>query len=309
MFIQQSNLGNTRWWKFLVVLIGLILSILYLGQLPLWFFLSRNEIADSVIDKFLQTNDFSTLGIDENLALLLQLWPFVIGFFYLLFLYPLVHEKPTIKMITSRISMDWGRVFYAFLLWLGLTCSVELLVYFYTPDNYTYQLDWARFLPLLLIAFVLLPIQTSFEELLFRGYLLQGFSLVSAYRWIPILLTSVLFGMMHTFNPEVQQFGFAIMMPYYIGIGLLLAVCTVMDEGIEIALGVHAATNIYNAILVSFSGSALQTPSIFRVEELDLPLVMTLSLFTALVFLYLVARKYHWKDWTKLTRGINFKNS
>lgn len=100
----------------------------------------------------------------------------------------------------------------------------------------------------------------------------------------PILFTSVLFGVIHLSNPAIQQYGLAFMMPYYSCIGLSLAICTVMDDGMEIALGIHAATNMYNAILVSFSGAALQTPSIFRMKELDLSLVIPLSLLIALVF-------------------------
>ena len=176
------------------------------------------------------------------------------------------------------------------------------------PSNYVFQLNWSKFLPLLAIALFILPLQTSFEELMFRGYLLHGISLIAPYRWIPIIITSILFGLMHIFNPEIEKFGMGLMMSYYIGVGLLLAIVTVMDEGMEIALGIHAATNIYGATIVSFSGSALQTPTVYRIQELDAALMLAVGLALSVVFVVIVARKYGWSDWSKLYGPIEFDN-
>ena len=106
----------------------------------------------------------------------------------------------------------------------------------------------------------LIPIQTSWEEYVFRGYLMQGFATLFRSRWGALLLTSFVFGSLHLFNPEVEKLGYGVMI-YYIGTGLFLGILTLMDEGIELALGFHAANNLTTALLVTSSWTAFQTES------------------------------------------------
>lgn len=310
MFIKIANQGDNQLWKYIVTILAVVVAYV-VGQIPISILIARKMMDGSIdmeqVVAFQETLDFSLIGMDQNLSLLLLLLSFVVAFFTLIILYPRLHQKPLRMLVTSRTKMDWSRIFFAFGIWLLLTAILEVVVYQIDPANYVYQLDWAKFIPLLAIALLILPLQTSFEELLFRGYLLHGISLVSAYRWIPIIITSVLFGLMHIFNPEVQKFGMGLMMSYYIGVGLVLAICTVMDEGMEIALGVHAATNIYGATVVSFSGSALQTPTVYRIQELDAQMMLLVGFALALVFILIVARKYKWTDWTKLYGPIEFE--
>jgi hypothetical protein len=309
MFIKIANQGDNQLWKYIVTILAVIVAYV-VGQIPISILIYGKMMNGSVdmdqVIEFQETLDFSLIGMDQNLSLLLLLLSFVAAFFTLILLYPRLHQKPLRMLVTSRPKMDWSRIFFAFGVWLLLTAILEVIVYQIDPANYVYQLDWAKFIPLLAIALLILPIQTSFEELLFRGYLLHGISLISAYRWIPIIVTSILFGLMHIFNPEIEKFGMGLMMSYYIGVGLVLAICTVMDEGMEIALGIHAATNIYGATVVSFSGSALQTPTIYRIQELDAQMMLLVGFALALVFILIVAKKYNWSDWSKLYRPIDF---
>ena len=41
-------------------------------------------------------------------------------------------------------------------------------------------------------------------------------------------MTSVLFGLMHSFNPEVEEFGFFTMMPQYVAFGLIFGIITIL---------------------------------------------------------------------------------
>ena len=90
-------------------------------------------------------------------------------------------------------------------------------------------------------------------------------------------------------------------MVYYIGTGLFLAVLTLMDEGMELALGFHAANNLITALLVTSDWTAFQTHSILK--DLSDPLKMgfieiflpVFIIFPALIFLY--SKIYNWKNW------------
>jgi len=86
---------------------------------------------------------------------------------------------------------------------------------------------------------------------------------------------------------------------YYIGTGLFLGVITLMDEGLELALGFHAANNLVTAILVTASWTSFQTESLLidnsepsLIKEL---LITFLVVYPILIFLF--SRKYGWKNW------------
>ena len=68
---------------------------------------------------------------------------------------------------------------------------------------------------------------------------------------------------MHIANPEVGKLGYIIMV-YYIGTGFFLGIITLMDEGMELTLGFHAANNLVGALLVTADWTAFQTDSILK---------------------------------------------
>ena len=154
---------------------------------------------------------------------------------------------------------------------------------------------------------MLIPVQTSTEEYIFRGYLMQGFANLARNRWFPLVMTSIIFGSMHIFNPEVEKMGYIIMV-YYIGTGLFLGVLTLMDEGIELSLGFHAANNLIGALLVTSDWSVFQTHSIFKDMsepsagfDVILPVVVVYP-----ILLFIFAKKYGWSNWKeKLTGKID----
>lgn len=307
MFFQVAQKGKNGFWLYVATIILVIVGAI-IGQVPLGMVMvasaSANQVDQETMDKVQETMDFSLLGIDPNLTLLLMLLTFIGALGMLWLGVSKIHDKPFLSVITARQELDWSRVFWAFGVWTALTVVLELVMYNMDPGNYSVQFDLSSFIPLLLIALFLLPFQTSFEEIMFRGYLLQGLGLLVKNRWFPLIVTSVIFGALHFFNPEVKKFGLGLMMVYYISIGLFLAICTLMDDGLELALGIHAATNIYGATIVSFSGSALQTPTIFRMASLDALLMLIASLASAAIFLAVAARKYNWKNWDKLYAKI-----
>ena len=115
--------------------------------------------------------------------------------------------------------------------------------------------------------------------------------------WIGLFLTSFIFGCLHIFNPEVQKLGLGILI-YYIGTGLFLGIITLMDEGIELALGFHAANNLITALLVTSSWTAFQTESIL-IDISDPSLVgetiISMLILYPLFYIYMY-KKYKWSD-------------
>ena len=129
---------------------------------------------------------------------------------------------------------------------------------------------------------------------------MQGIGIASGNRWLPLILTSIAFGLMHYANPEIAKFGNVVFV-FYIGSGLFAGIMTLMDEGIELALGWHAANNMVAALLVTADWTALQTHSVLKditnpeTMPLDEVLVPVLVFFPAILLVF--ANKYGWKDW------------
>ena len=137
------------------------------------------------------------------------------------------------------------------------------------------------------------PFQTSFEELTFRGYLMQGSYLLFNNKWAALVLTSVIFGLMHSANPEVEAFGAWVALPQYIIMGFLLGYVAIKDNGMELSLGIHVANNILSAITFTSDSSTLQTHALFRdLAPSSSWMDSVVILIAALVFVWICNRKY-----------------
>ena len=140
---------------------------------------------------------------------------------------------------------------------------------------------------------------------------MQGFAKLTKNRWLPLILTSVIFGSLHFFNPEIDKLGFGLL-AYYIGTGFFFGIMTLMDEGIELALGFHIANNLLIALLVTADWTAFQTHSILKdISEPTLmpELLISLGLLYPLSLLIL-SNKYGWSNWKhKLTSRIDESNT
>jgi membrane protease YdiL (CAAX protease family) len=278
-----------------------IIIFSFIGQAPLTYFIMEADPMTSGADPMALIRD-----LDKNLQLFLLLTPFVIGFLGLWLVVVKLHEITLRTIATSRARIDWSRLIYAFLLWGIFSFVLIVGDYFLSPESYEWNFNAKAFGILFIISVLMMPIQTSLEEFVFRGYLMQGFGGMFKNRWAPLLMTSLIFGSLHMFNPEVEKLGYGIMF-YYIGTGLFLGILTLMDEGIELALGFHAANNLITALLVTSSWTAFQTESILidiSEPSLGAELILSLVIFYPL-FLLIMSKKYGWSHWKmKLTARL-----
>jgi len=121
---------------------------------------------------------------------------------------------------------------------------------------------------------------------------------------IPLIITSILFGLIHSANPEIEKFGYGTMQFYYITAGLLLGIMTIMDDGLELALGTHAATNFTSAVIIGYDGGALQTDSIFKSHSMNADIMTAAFVAIAVIFLLMLKKKYEWGSFSKIWEPI-----
>lgn len=365
-FIQQAYKGENNWWAYLVTIFMMFFGWQLIGIIPLvavaYFYASDfTEFSNAAL------SNFTTLDINSNLYLLLMIFTFFAGLISLLFGVKYIHKRNIISVITSRYKIDWNRFFYAFAVWgiIGLvTFFIDYLMY---SDDYVLNFKPLQFFILVIVSFLFLPLQTTMEEVLFRGYLMQGFGTASANKyfgfvfiyiifcaitfislnqmyevemWLnlflfiiyilglvflkdlkivknlldsklsysmlgffnkgltPLIITSVIFGLLHGANPEVEKLGWIVMI-YYIGTGFLLGILTLMDEGIELSMGFHAANNIIAAVLVTSNWAAFQTDALFL--DIAEPIVNFEFFLPFIVFyplvIFVFSKKYGWTNW------------
>ncbi len=188
--------------------------------------------------------------------------PFVLMLGLLYLIVHRLHQRPLHTLVNAELSINRHRFWLGFGVWLALVVMFSALHLWISPQDYTFSFQpssWFAMLPMVLI---LTLIQTSTEELFYRGYLMQGLSLLTKNPVVLTLATSLAFAIPHFNNPEMQR-GFLLMALNYSLWGVFVAVITLQDNGLELALGVHAANNLFIFLFLNTPDSALTTPAIW----------------------------------------------
>jgi membrane protease YdiL (CAAX protease family) len=301
MFLEQGIKPQNKFWLYLIGSVLIIIAS-FIGQIPFSVAVLYSSFKNK---KGLPTDNAEVMRIfDQNLTLFLVMISFVFAFAGVYYVVKYLHNQTLLSVTTSRGKVDWSRILFSFVAWSIFSALSFWAVYLRSPENFVWNFKLIPFLILVLVGVIMVPIQTSTEEYVFRGYLMQGFANLAKNKWFPLLMTSLIFGSMHVFNPEVAKMGYVIMI-YYIGTGLFLGVITLMDEGIELALGFHAANNLVGAILVTSDWSVFQTYSIFKdMSEPSAGLDVILPIFVVYpILLFIFSKKYNWSNWKEKLTG------
>ena len=286
-------------------LLGSFIIIVFnqIGTIPLIFSLP----SDIIIDPESNPMDIIKL-LPSNLRFFLLMIPSLITLPGIWLVVVKLHELSFKTIVTTRKKIDYNKIIFSFLLWGTVVTTFFIIGYFITPENYELNFKLKEFLILSVIAILLVPVQTTVEELVFRGYLMQGFGGLFNSRLLALFFTSIIFGLLHLANPEVAALGNLILIQY-LGYGFTLGIMTLMDDGLELAIGSHAANNLVIILLATSSWTVVETESIFRDltdPEMITPAYLLVPLIIFPIILYVFARKYSWKDWYgKLVSRIN----
>lgn len=295
-YIAQVTKGKTGGFKYVVGIVLITLGVL-LFSFPFSRVVTEQAAKEGITVSQAQDMNYLMTIMDSNILLVYLMLPFVGGLLAVYLVVKYLHKLNWTFLTTSRSKIDVKRVLFSFLLWGGINAATILLSVVLYPDEVLWNFDAQKFAILFVIAVALIPIQTSFEEYVFRGYLMQGLGWVTKTSWFPLVFTSVAFGLLHLSNPEVGKLGYGIM-AFYIGTGFLLGIVTLMDEGMELTLGFHAANNLITALLVTTDWTAFRTHAVFRdTAEPDLMMQLGVMLVFYPLLIFIFSKKYNWKNW------------
>lgn len=295
--LEHALLGKNRFGKYILLLFIVLIAGSTIGSIPLIAVMIVKSFSSGNIDSITNGNymDLAAYGISNNLGLILMLFSFVAIFFIFVALIKPMFGTTLNETINGRNYIRWNKIWTGIMVWGALLfISFAISVYTSSPKELEFRFNPGAFLVLLLIVVTILPFQTSIEEILMRGFLAQGVARWTKSRWWALIIPSVFFALMHATNPEVMKFGFWLSMPNYLMMGLMLGLISILDDGIELALGIHFINNAFSAIFIIHQDSALQTDALLMMHDVDpvASLVETVILTTiAVIALW---RIYKW---------------
>lgn len=307
--LESAFTGKNGIWRYVVMIVIVFLVSNTIGALPLLVAVVMKSFSNPDVFSRLSANpnDFSVLSLDPNTGLMMMLFPFIAGLAAFAFLVKSLNHRTLKTTINGTGKIRWNRFFISAFVWLILS-AIYLFVYLkIEPGNFTLNNKTTSLIALSVISLLFIPFQAAFEEVLFRGYLMQGFAVLLKNRWFPLVMTSAFFGLMHAFNPEVKEFGFFTMMPQYIFFGLIFGVITILDDGIEAAMGAHTANNAFLCIMVTNQSSALQTPALFEQHNIYPWTEFTALVITGIVFILILKTIFKWDDFSLLFGKVKYE--
>jgi membrane protease YdiL (CAAX protease family) len=293
-FLRQGKQGDTRWSGYLLMLFFIVLVFGLIGQLPMTIdalFTDKAAVQDGA-------SPFQLMeAFGRNKFFFYLMFPFALTFFTVLIAVKLILKRPWQSILTARAVFDWRRLLFASVI-LGMIVFSSLLYSIYTNQELHWNFNPTAFFPLLVIALVMVPLQIAAEEVVMRGFIFQVIGASGAKGWHAVVVTGIVFGLLHAANPEVQALG-PWVVSYYILTGLFLGIIVLMDDGLELAIGYHLVNNLFATLIVTNNWQAFRTDALFI--DLSPPAFgweNFISLFLVQpLLLFIFSKRFKWTNW------------
>jgi uncharacterized protein len=286
-YVEAAGWGKYRWWRYVlgltIVLFAWIVAANFVSALVA-LALGGKEGAEA-----LGRLDYAAFGPVGGFVVVMAGFPvFLAG---ILIAVSLIHQRHPRTLVTARERISWTRIGHGFVAgfvpWVLVGGLGQYLLY---PDTFSFNFDLKTFALFVPIALILTAIQTTAEELFFRGYIVQGASLIWSNRVFLAIASAAIFTLPHATNPESQEGGWiGMFLGLFVGTGLLYAIVSLIDGTTELAIGAHFANNLAYFLLFNWSGSFFTTPALFSISEYharfyDITSLVLIPVFLAIVF-------------------------
>lgn len=281
-YYNLSRLGKNEWWRYLLSIL-IIFVCWFVFSVLLGFGLSAYILLDNNPVTGYDPNSSQLLGVSPLITLAVSLVSFIPLLVSLFFVVKFIHSRPVSSLITPSKRISWKRIGIGILsIWvlLIISCVFEAILF---PGRYQFTFDAGEYIKYVPLIVIFIPIQAATEELLFRGYLTQSLNLLTKHPWMAIIITSALFMAMHFANPEVAV-DVVLTLAYYFAVGVFMALITLKDNCLELAIGCHIGINMF-VLAANYTESVLPVPSIFTVTTLD-PVYNLISFIVVAVIFY-----------------------
>ncbi|WP_404788339.1 lysostaphin resistance A-like protein [Altericista sp. CCNU0014] len=289
-YVEAAGWGKYRWWRYLLGLTIILFSWMIAANVAsalVALALGGKEGAAA-----LGRLDYAAFGPVGGFVVAMAGFP--VFFAGIVIAVTLIHQRHPRTLVTAREQISWRRVGHGFVAgfvpWVLLG---GLGQYFLYPDSFSFNSDLKTFALFVPIALIFTAIQTTTEELFFRGYIVQGASLIWSNRVFLAIVSAAIFTLPHATNPESQEGGWiGMFLGLFVGTGLLFAIVSSIDGTTEVAIGAHFANNIAYFLLFNWSGSFFAAPALFSISEYHARFYDIISIVLIPIFLVIVFRVF-----------------
>ena len=176
-------------------------------------------------------------------AILEQYGPIVVAGAAVLYGVARFHQRPWQSLIGPDLRLGASRLAIGFgveVIILGGQLALVLAL-----TGWPWMFSVPEPLGVFVLALLLIPLQAASEELLFRGYLTQTLGRIVRSRLAIALSVALVFGGLHlnTYGP--------LTVPYFFVLSLIFSLVSLCDERLELAIGGHAAMNLFAFLVAS----------------------------------------------------------
>jgi hypothetical protein len=274
-YVEAARWGKHRGWRYVLGLVVILFAWLVVGT------------GASVLVAFALSGqpDYFVLDPFGKFLFVMAGFPFfLVG---VLIAVTRIHRRHPLTLVTAQKKISWHRVGQGFVAWSIPLCLIGVLgQYLFYPDTFSFNSDLATFALFMPVVLVFTAIQTITEELFFRGYVVQGASVIWNNRIFLAIVSAVVFTLPHLLNPEAITGGWlTVFSNYFLVPGLVWTVVSLIDGTTELAIGVHFANNIIGFLVINAAGSAVTVPALFTVSEFHATYVALSALAIVPIFL------------------------
>jgi membrane protease YdiL (CAAX protease family) len=284
LFLDNAKRGKNNWWRYLItIILSLFIASVVAGALLGVFIV----IGILIFKQSFNVDLIYQLLEEPTFLIFLVGLSFSISFIFLYLCNRFLHKKEFISLINTKNKVRWNRIAKGAGVWLIIIAAFDLVSYLIDPTGFKISFNFQKFWILAILALIAFPIQASFEEVFFRGYLMQGISLIFKKPICVLLISALTFSLLHWWNAGTVIMSISIVMSTFI-IGLVLGIIVLADNGIEMAMGVHIINNIYVSVIHSSPESGLgNLPSIFisNADPYTSPIFLGLA---AIILIYML---------------------
>jgi len=154
------------------------------------------------------------------------------------------HGRKAIWVISVQPGGRWRYLLICFVVAVAV---LNVVMWLMRGGNMAWQAsqpDWAIYLALILITS---PLQAAAEEFFFRGYLQQAIGSLAGRAWVGVACSSLVFAIFHG-DQNVALFA------HRLGFGLIAGTLVWATGGLEAAIAVHVANNVFAFGYALFTG-------------------------------------------------------
>lgn len=300
IFLANGKKGKNDWWRYLITIFSswglsnIIAAIIFIFIIGFYFLFFGSSSIDIL---------YTLVNIESipTVFFLLIFLSFAISMIIFFICLKFIHKKNIMSIINTSKEKDgtgksiswikrirWDRIMKGGLLWLIFLSIIQIIAYVSNPNSIIINFNIENVAMMIFLFIIAIPIQITFEELFFRGYLNQGLSLKIKSPIMVILISSLIFSLGHILNGGDNVIFMIQNVSVTFIIGIIFSGFTLVENGIELAIGAHLVNNFFAFIISSSEGSVGSFNSIIQTTQIDPIMDTLLSVIFLLIFAFIL---------------------